>query len=65
MKESSIIQALRFVISAIAGYFGMHYFEIDGFVLIFYFFGIYIAVSIIIEIIRKFFASKQSKSKNY
>jgi hypothetical protein len=64
MKEDSIIQFLRFIISAVLGFWLVHRLEMEGFIVIIFFFGIYIAVSIFIEIIRKFFFSKSTKNKN-
>jgi len=61
MKENSIIQFLRFIISATLGFWLVHRLELDGFIVLIFFFGIYIAVSIFLEIIRKiFFKNKQN-----
>ncbi len=61
MKEQGVIQFLRFIISAVLGFWLVHRMEMEGFIVIIFFFGIYIAVSIFIEIIRKFFFSKSTK----
>jgi len=64
MKENGIIHFLRFIISAILGFRLIHEFELEGIIPFLAFFGIYIAVSILLEIIRKLLFSKQSKNKN-
>ncbi|MCF6241315.1 MAG: hypothetical protein L3J74_08230 [Bacteroidales bacterium] len=64
MKEQGIIQFLRFLISAIIGFWLVHRLNMEGFIVVVFFFGIYIAVSIFIEIIRKYIFSKQSKNKD-
>ena len=48
-----MINILRVVISAILGYWIVKEFNIEGFIQFIFFFGIFIAVSSIIEIIRK------------
>jgi len=48
-----MINILRVVISAIVGYWIVKKFDIEGFIQFVFFFGIFIAVSSIIEIIRK------------
>ncbi len=55
MKEQGIIQLLRFLISAIIGFWLVHRLNMEGFIVVVFFFGIYIAVSIFIELIRRNF----------
>lgn len=62
MKEQGIIQVLRFFISAVIGFYLVHRLDMDGFIVVVFFFGIYIAVSIFIEIIRKYFFQKNKNN---
>ena len=52
---------LRVLISAVIGYFVYKTLELDGFVLFIFFFGIFIAVSILLEIIRKVIENIRNK----
>ena len=58
-----MIKFLRYFISAIIGFWLVHYLELEGFIVIFFFFGIYIAISILLEIIRKIFTPKNSNKE--
>ncbi len=62
MKEQGIIQLLRFFISAIIGFYIVHRLDMEGIIVVVFFFGIYIAVSIFIEIIRKYFFQKNKNN---
>lgn len=59
-----MINILRVIISAILGYWIYKELALDGFVLFIFFFGIFIAVSILLEIIRKVFENIKNKAKN-
>ncbi|RLD75681.1 MAG: hypothetical protein DRJ10_14835 [Bacteroidetes bacterium] len=48
-----MINILRIVISAIIGYWISKILDLEGFIQFLFFFGIFIAVSILLEIIRK------------
>lgn len=50
-----MINVLRIVISAIVGYWLSVELGLEGFIRFLFFFGIFIAVSILLEIIRKLF----------
>lgn len=63
MKKQRIIDFLRFIISAILGFWLVNRLKMEGFIVIVFFFGIYIAVSIFIEIIRRLFFQNQQKNK--
>ncbi|MBN2758501.1 MAG: hypothetical protein JXR51_15110 [Bacteroidales bacterium] len=55
---------LRIIISAILGYWLVNELNIEGFTQFIFFFGIFIAVSIIIEIIRKIVLKFKNKTAN-
>jgi hypothetical protein len=58
-----MINVLRVVISAIIGYWIYKELALEGFVLFLFFFGIFIAVSILLEIIRKVIENIKNKGK--
>ena len=58
-----MINVLRVVISAIIGYWVYKELALEGFVLFLFFFGIFIAVSILLEIIRKVIENIRNKQK--
>lgn len=58
-----MINVLRVVISAIIGYWVYKELALEGFVLFIFFFGIFIAVSILLEIIRKVIENIKNKIK--
>jgi len=57
-----MINILRVVISSIIGYWIVRKFDIEGFVQFVFFFGIFIAVSSIIEIVRKLILKLKNKT---
>ncbi len=59
-----MINILRVVISAIIGYWIVKKYNIEGFVQFVFFFGIFIAVSSIIEIVKKLILKLKNKSGN-
>jgi uncharacterized membrane protein HdeD (DUF308 family) len=64
-QENLIIQFLRVAFSIPIGIFALSYFQIkSGAVRIVYFFGVYILISIIIEIIRKLLNDKSEAKAN-
>ena len=58
-----MVNVLRVVISAIIGYWVYKELALEGFVLFIFFFGIFIAVSILLEIIRKVIENIKNKIK--
>ncbi len=58
-----MINILRILISAVIGYWLSVELELDGFIRFLFFFGIFIAVSILIEIIRKIIVRIKLKNR--
>jgi len=59
---NALKQVLRVVLSAGAGYFTIQYFNIDGFAMsVLFYLGLYIVVSLILEMIWRTVSGKISK----
>ncbi|RLD67476.1 MAG: hypothetical protein DRI95_04735 [Bacteroidetes bacterium] len=58
-----MINILRILISAVIGYWLSVELALDGFIRFLFFFGIFIAVSILIEIIRKIIVRIKLKNR--
>lgn len=62
MSKDTLKNTLRIIIAAPIGYYTVKYFDIsDTFLAILFYFGIYIAVSIAIEGLWRFFDKKEEK----
>lgn len=61
---NTLKQIIRIAIAAPVGYFTVEYYGIPGsFLAIFFYFAIYIAVSLVLEIIWSVFEKKQDSEK--
>ncbi len=58
-----MINVLRIVISAIIGYWLYIELDLEGFMVFVFFFGIFIVVSILLEIIRKMVERKKFQNR--